>query len=43
MAVGFNHFPKITEAMHQAESQIVRKTAFDITASMQAFMRANGQ
>lgn len=32
MAESFNHFPKISEALHTALSQVVRKTAFDIQA-----------
>src|SRR5205823_3172626 len=32
----FNHFPEIIEKLHKAESQIVRKTAFDIIAYYKA-------
>lgn len=43
MMESFNHFAEIAEQLHQAESQIVRKTAFDLQAAMQSRIRANGQ
>jgi HK97 gp10 family phage protein len=43
MATTFNHFPKIGEQMHDALSLVVRKTAMDIQANIQGFIRANGQ
>lgn len=39
----FNHFPEIIAAMDKAQSDVIRKTAFDLAAAMQAKIRANGQ
>ena len=43
MATTYNHFPQIANALDDVLSQIVRKTAFDLQANMQAQIRANGQ
>ena len=43
MATSFNHFPAIASALDDALSQVVRKTAFDLMANMQAQIRANHQ
>lgn len=38
-----NHFAAIAEAFPEAVGKVVRKTAFDLQAAMQAHIRANGQ
>ncbi len=43
MATTFNHFPQIASQLDDVLSQIVRKTAFDWQANMQAQIRANNQ
>lgn len=43
MAEDFNHFEQLAEAFERATSQVVRKTAFDIQANIQAQIQANGQ
>jgi hypothetical protein len=39
----FNNWSKIAEAFDTAQSQVVRKTAFDWQANAQAQIRTNGQ
>jgi hypothetical protein len=43
MTTSYNHFPKIASALETALGQVVRKTAFDGQANVQAQIRANGQ
>jgi hypothetical protein len=43
MTTSYNHFPKIASALETALSQVVRKTAFDGQANVQAQIRANDQ
>jgi len=44
MAVtGFNHFPRIAAAMHEALSDIVAETTVDLGAAMVSHIHANGQ
>lgn len=43
MATTYNHFPQIANALDDVLSQVVRKTAFDLQANMQAQIRANHQ
>lgn len=43
MAESFNDFPKVVAAMEKAQAQVIKKTAFDLQAAMQAKIRANGQ
>lgn len=38
-----NNFAALASALHQAEVQIVKKTAFDLKAQIQANIRANNQ
>lgn len=40
---GFDHFPQISDALHTALSQVIRKTAFDGQANIQRVIQANGQ
>lgn len=39
----FNHFPSLAEALPGVLSQVVRKTAFDGQANIQAQIRSNNQ
>ncbi len=39
----FNHFPTIVKELDQAQSDVVRRTAFQLQAAMQTKIRANGQ
>lgn len=43
MAAKFNHFAQLGEALHEASKQVVKKTAFDLKAQIQANIRSNGQ
>jgi len=43
MATTYNHFPQIASALDDVLGQVVRKTAFDLQANMQAQIRANQQ
>lgn len=43
MAENFNNWSRIADAFDEAQSQVVRKTAFDWLANAQAQIRANGQ
>jgi len=43
MATTYNHFPQIASALDDVLGQVVRKTAFDLQANMQAQIRANEQ
>ena len=43
MATTYNHFPQIASKLDEVLGQVVRKTAFDLQANMQARIRANGQ
>lgn len=43
MATTYNHFPQIANALDDVLGQVVRKTAFDLQANMQAQIRANHQ
>lgn len=43
MAENYNNWSKIADAFDEAQSQVVRKTAFDWLANAQAQIRANNQ